>query len=183
MVNQLQAERDALAARVQKPVNWKLAESVRPVHGSTEAADLVFDRASKRRACVEEIPSTEQNIVRVVVFQTARVEGRSGDGRDEYRQGFGAFDRQWFGEVRQHASVHGDPHGYMKAAQVVHHQCGWLGCRIGEASLTPRTSPNSQCQEVGEVYPGLTVRECRAACPTVVAQTWSWKLHLQTEIQ
>ena len=51
MVKHLEAERDAFAARVQKPEKRKMTESVHPVQGSTEAADLVFNRASKRRAC------------------------------------------------------------------------------------------------------------------------------------
>ena len=92
MVNQLQAERYALAARVQKPVNWKLVESVHPVHGSTEVADLVFDRASKRRACGEEIPSTEQALCEWLKMRDALEMGSVKDLAHLIATGSGKFD-------------------------------------------------------------------------------------------
>ena len=61
-VNQLQAERDALAEQVKHQVAMKLVEKVHPMQSSVEAEELVFDRASKRRAVGEEIPSGQQDL-------------------------------------------------------------------------------------------------------------------------
>ena len=49
-VNQLQAERDALAEQVKHQTALKLVERVHPVQSSVDAEQLVLDRASKRRA-------------------------------------------------------------------------------------------------------------------------------------
>ena len=60
-VNQLQAERDALAEQVKHQTTLKLVERVHPVQSSVDAEQLVLDRASKRRAVGEEIPSGQQD--------------------------------------------------------------------------------------------------------------------------
>ena len=60
-MNQLQAERDALAEQVKHQTALKLVERVHPMESSVDAEQLVLDRASKRRA-VEEIPSGQQDL-------------------------------------------------------------------------------------------------------------------------
>ena len=61
-VNQLQAERDALAEQVKHQPAWKLVELVHPMQSSVDAEQLVLDRASKRRAVGGEIPSGQQDL-------------------------------------------------------------------------------------------------------------------------
>ena len=61
-MNQLQAERDALAEQVKHQTTLKLVERVHPMQSSVDAEQLVLDRASKRRAVGEEIPSGQQDL-------------------------------------------------------------------------------------------------------------------------
>ena len=61
-VNQLQAERDALAEQVKHQTAMKLVERVHPMQSSVDAEQPVLDRASKRRAVGEEIPSGQQDL-------------------------------------------------------------------------------------------------------------------------
>ena len=152
MVNQLQAERDALAARVPETSELEV--------GGVSPPSARFHRGGGFgvRPCIETTsmrggnPVNRTGIVRVVVLQAVGAEGCVGDGRDGDLQGSGAFDRLWFGEVRQHANFHGDPHGHMKAVQVIDHQCGLLGCRVGEASH-PGPVQTRSARRFGEVYP------------------------------
>ena len=70
------AERDALAEQVKHQTALKLVERVHPMQSSVDAEQLVLDRASKRRAVGEKIPSGQQDLPAARTLNCARLGSR-----------------------------------------------------------------------------------------------------------
>ena len=104
---------------------------------SSEAASWLQERAAKRRAGVaESVPTESTRCGTVVVRKTSgaprchRVWGQRVDS------GVDGSDAARCSAVPQFA-FHSEQHGCVR---IVAHQCGWLGCRVGEAANPGPTS-------------------------------------------
>ena len=121
----LEAEVQRLRAQV---AEMQAAQTpIRPPQSSALSADLLRERASKRRAgFTETIPSDPQD--------TCGFPGCDRSWRPGVDPRYHGFDSHRCGTVQDvpfHCLQHGDLRGF---ARIVIHQCGFLGCRVGEAT-------------------------------------------------
>ena len=97
---------------------------------SAEAANLLQERAAKRRAGVaESVPTNPQDVEGWLSEKHTELRDAIEFGGQRVNFGFDGFDPARRSPVSQFA-VHIGQHGRVR---IVAHQCGWKGCRVGEA--------------------------------------------------
>ena len=97
-----------------------------PIQSSAEAASHLEERAAKRRAgFVEPTPTNPQD-----------VDGWLSEKHLELRDAIEVGDKESviFGSDRSDSERSGDSQQHGGVVRIVAHQCGWLGCRVREAT-------------------------------------------------